>query len=681
MQKGIFASLATMIALVAVNGHAADFDATYFFGDSLTDSGTYIIQETPFTTGRFTVDPGHVWSEDLAAHYGTTAVPYGLFVPSTSAQDPQQVVTLGGTNYAQGGARVAQKPGVGILNAVPVSNQIDGYLGATGRADPDALYTVWGGANDVFFQAAAVGSGAATPGQVAQGMEEAASAEVAQVARLHNAGAHYLLVPNLPDIGVTPAALLQGIQATGAAIGADDATINNAVMAAIQKLRAGDADGAVAAAAAALGVPDAAVKGARELLGGAFSQLSGIYNQQLQSALGSAGFEVIPLDVHSLLDEVLADPGSYGFDNVIAPACNTSSALQCNAGTVDTSQRYFFADEVHPTPQAHAILAEYAASVIDAPGLISLLPNVVVRAGLSQVGALDDHARVTRRDPDSRGLNAFINGGLNDLKLGADSGVDDVNAVNRNFTAGVDWQFADNALLGVALGYSGSDPSFGHDSGGFTLHDKLAMVYAGFGFGHAYVNATAGYGWLDFNDVERDIQLGTATRVEKSDVDGHQQLLRLAGGYHFDFGAFATGPVAALTYQQVHVGSYSEGGDRSTSMHFDAQNLYSLMGSFGWQAGFDIGETAVGSLRPYVRASYEQEFKNDRDRVVTAGLNSFGGDFSMPAYQADRYYTEIVAGLDDRIGRATTVSLSLSTVVGQSGGRSDSVVLGLNHRF
>src|SRR5699024_11105455 len=127
-------------------------------------------------------------------------------------------------------------------------------------------------------------------------------------------------------------------------------------------------------------------------------------------------FSIIPLDVRTLVNEVLADPKPYGFDNVMAPACNTESALECTTATVDDSQRYFFADQVHPTPAAHAILAQYAASVIEAPQLISELPQVIVSNGLKRVRSLDRHMRLARSEGEANTFNIFASGGYTNLE-------------------------------------------------------------------------------------------------------------------------------------------------------------------------------------------------------------------------------------------------------------------------
>ncbi|HEY5899888.1 MAG TPA: hypothetical protein VIV54_20150, partial [Burkholderiales bacterium] len=60
---------------------AGDFSSTLYFGDSLTDSGTF--------GSKFTTNPGPVWSEIVANRLGTLAMP----------------ASTGGSNFAVGGAR------------------------------------------------------------------------------------------------------------------------------------------------------------------------------------------------------------------------------------------------------------------------------------------------------------------------------------------------------------------------------------------------------------------------------------------------------------------------------------------------------------------------------------------------------------------------------------------------
>src|SRR3546814_6491592 len=96
IRKPLRTLLAAALALAAAPALAQEspFSQTVFFGDSLTDSGHFrpvliqLVGPNGALIGKFTTNPGLVWSEYLADHYGTAAT-----------SDNQ-----GGSNYAVGGA-------------------------------------------------------------------------------------------------------------------------------------------------------------------------------------------------------------------------------------------------------------------------------------------------------------------------------------------------------------------------------------------------------------------------------------------------------------------------------------------------------------------------------------------------------------------------------------------------
>src|SRR4051794_14049230 len=106
--------LAGALALGVSGTASAQFSNIFFFGDSLTDVGTYKPLLPP-GTGLFTTNPGPIYATVVAQQYGFTAAP----------------ATTGGNDFAQGGARVTQLPGVGaplVANATPVAAQITQLL-------------------------------------------------------------------------------------------------------------------------------------------------------------------------------------------------------------------------------------------------------------------------------------------------------------------------------------------------------------------------------------------------------------------------------------------------------------------------------------------------------------------------------------------------------------------------
>ncbi len=291
------AVVAAAMAAGATTANAVQFQGVYVFGDSLSDSGYYrpflvsigVPAGTAATLGRFTTNPGPVWSEIIAQYYG------GNPNPSNA----------GGGIFAQGGARVAaasaSTPPGGAQR--PVTTQITEHLSATGgSANPNGLYAIWAGGNDLLQAGAA---GVASANDVA-----------AQSARLRAAGARYIAVFGLPNLGLTP-----GAQAGGAA-------------------------------AVALQ-----------------TQASAGFNITLFNALAATNQRVIPVDVFSMLNEVAANASAFGFTNISGTACGPfppfapagNNSQFCTGSTLvagATPSNYLFADSIHPTTGAHAIVAD-----------------------------------------------------------------------------------------------------------------------------------------------------------------------------------------------------------------------------------------------------------------------------------------------------------------------------------
>src|SRR5437762_6355325 len=140
---------------------AAQFGGVYFFGDSLSDAGSFR-PVLPPGTGRFTTNPGPVFGEVLGQRYGITVTP----------------ANQGGTDYAEGGARVTQLPGVPDSpptgTATPVATQVQRLL-SRGPVDPNALYIVWAGGNDVFTQLGLASAGAISLTDAQAGIATAAT--------------------------------------------------------------------------------------------------------------------------------------------------------------------------------------------------------------------------------------------------------------------------------------------------------------------------------------------------------------------------------------------------------------------------------------------------------------------------------------------------------------------------
>ena len=577
-----FAAFLVSVAFAAQAAAADTFSDTIFFGDSLTDAGFFRPLLPPSVqpfTGQFTTNPGDVWAELLADYYDSDGNPNG------NGQT--------GNDYAAGGARVGIDT-IGPLGPTPsLASQVNAYLASTGgEADPDALYTVWGGANDLF----AITSAGADPTTTIAG---AVAAEVGIVQTLDAAGARYILVPTVPDLGVTPAFRVQGpaVQATGTA-------------------------------------------------------LTQTYNQALFSSLSAAGLRVIPLDTFSLIREIVADPTPYGFTNVTGTACQpqiTANSLLCNPTTLVSAgapNEYVFADGVHPTTAAHRVLFQYAVSILEAPRLIQHLPHNAAITGRSRAERVAQHVSGASGD----GLRWWGSGRLD---IQSNRKLD-----NRGpeLLAGLDW--VRGGLVAGAFGGVGRTRS---DFGGRTdvrQTDLTGGVFLGWYGRNAWANGQASYSSLDY-DVDREVILGSASRVHSGSSDGHNFTAGVQAGADFTFGKIRTGPVAGLLMQRVKVDGYAESdGTLSTALRYPDQTYRSLIGSLGWRAAAEI---APGTS-PYVQVTYDRELKRVRKEAFAELQTIDALPYAVPGNDWDRNYgtatagiRTVLAGLDANLGGSVTL--------------------------
>ena len=186
------------------------------------------------------------------------------------------------------------------------------------QAPVDALYVVWGGANDM-REAVRQGTQGATPAQIAS----AAVGNIADIIRtLQSSGAIYFLVPNLPDLGLTPQHVAHGPEVMQLA-----------------------------------------------------TDLSRTFNSTLESALqqleSTLPVQIARLDIAAHFQDLSANPRRFGVSNV-TEACFSGDPFE--PGTVCAQpENYIFWDAIgHPTAAAHALIADFA---------LAALPPLVVTAG------------------------------------------------------------------------------------------------------------------------------------------------------------------------------------------------------------------------------------------------------------------------------------------------------------
>jgi outer membrane lipase/esterase len=301
---------------------AQPYSDLYVFGDSLTDSGNAflltsnagplvpLIPAPPYVQGRFS--NGYNFADDLSLRlFGHPTTPAGA----------------NGNNFAVGGATTGTKN-----NVAPVPSgmriQVDTFLATrtSNGADPNALYLVYGGSNDVFAAADDVRNGLGDPTLIAQDMVNAAMANLGSIITdLSGKGARHFLIPNLPDLGKLPSFLSAGALSTFA------------------------------------------------------SQASTSFNAALVALLQTfPTVDMHTLDAHALFDAARAGAGGFG-----------DTTTPCYAGGIEGGvppepcadpDNHLFWDDIHPTARTHAIFGDlaYAAAVPEPRLWIVLLGGMLL---------------------------------------------------------------------------------------------------------------------------------------------------------------------------------------------------------------------------------------------------------------------------------------------------------------
>ena len=294
---------ASLVACVAVTllamtsfASAGAYSNVFVYGDSLSDLGNIyrvsmhaIPQSPPYYMGRFSNGPLTVEYLANSLHSPLTSFAWGG-------------ATTGQGNSGDGGSQTM----VGTMGLPGMELQVLGSLSAITPFASSSLFVVWGGPDDFL-----------TNGTVTQGITDV----MTMVGELQGTGATHILVPGMPDMGLTPLYIsLGGMQQANA------------------------------------------------------TAFSFAFDQALQASLPSG---VKYFDTFDFMHQVVNNPGAYGFTDVTDP-CLVGLTPCANPN------QYLFWDDLHPTTAADQILAaQFAGAVSPEPSTFLMLGTGI--AGLAGV--------------------------------------------------------------------------------------------------------------------------------------------------------------------------------------------------------------------------------------------------------------------------------------------------------
>jgi outer membrane lipase/esterase len=295
----------------------------FFFGDSLTDTGNVmqIYAAVPKPPGAPAVIPGPPYDPQGRASNGPVyadVLAAGLGFDATAS-------ARGGDNYAFGGARTRYQlfgpPFPGIID------QAAQFRAQPGPADPNALYVVWAGSNNL--QDIFLGRATDVLGNPIPNISDTLADIGGILQGLYAEGARNVLVPNVANLGRVPR---------------------------VREL------GGAPAQAAATALVLAYNNGLTNLL------------DTLEATLGD--INIIRFDTFTALESVVANAANYGLVNT-TDRCYTGDDLGFTGGgsVCSNPDEYLFWDGIHPTAVGHRLLGEGMLNAVLSDATLQAVPE------------------------------------------------------------------------------------------------------------------------------------------------------------------------------------------------------------------------------------------------------------------------------------------------------------------
>ena len=330
------------LAITTAGSAASNYSSLIVFGDSLSDPGNAAALTALGPNAAFF--PPSPFPYDFRFSNGPTAAEYlaGIYAAPVVPAWPNPI---GATNFAVGGARtgsgnynalVDSPSGLAatfpVVSNTGISQQIARY-NPSGLAPGNTLFLLWGGPNDFFY------AFAQSQGGVSVDFNAVASQAVTNMSNnvlaLASLGARNILVPNMPDLGLTPFALGLGATFSGSASG-----ITNAFNAGLASALSAD-----------------------------------------RAALAATGVNIFEFDTAQFIRNAVAHPAP-GLTNV-----NASCVSGGLAALLTNCAGYLYFDDVHPTTFANQLLAQQfaLAAAVPEPGVYALLACGLLVLGAAQM--------------------------------------------------------------------------------------------------------------------------------------------------------------------------------------------------------------------------------------------------------------------------------------------------------
>lgn len=602
MQNTLLRGLILAATAAATPVLAAPYTGIYMFGDSLYDNGQ-------FDGVRFTNRVGPDYRSSDFGPVSPNFIADGLHLNEAAPSRD------GGSNYAVGGneslqtlqsitaATSYQAPYA--LSRPPIDPNFNSLFYDLERSGQslarNAIYILDGGGNDIGNLKVFNDADAAV---VAGNMVDAANA-------LKTRGARYVVVTNVPDFGLAPAGINVSEFATS---------------------------------------------------------MAGKVNDQTQQLVGSDN--ILIFNAFGMIQEVVASPAAYGLalsSDEISRACFSTSIGSCAAGNAAAKlegsnpdpDQFFFNDPLHPTTVGQQISADYMLSLLQAPGEVSLLPqmgNDDMQAQWRSARSVM-HSNRWQASTAVGGYSVWGGAGGNENKHETDYNSKGTNKASL-YTVGVSFRPAESWYIGAQLGRGDSELDFNSSASSYDMESLNFTVLGGFHHGPWFAEGAVSYSDLDYDQLNRSFSLGPVMqRAEKGNTSGETLGLMLSAGLNVVDAKkdYRFGPTWSYEYIDSEVDGFQEKSGTVTAIAVDDMDTSTSIGSAGVFGDLQLG---LCNCELYSELTYRAYFANDTTNPRIGLVSVSGNSARLPGYEQNDSSIHWDVGMAARLSPAAELHIS-----------------------
>ncbi|WP_241569940.1 autotransporter domain-containing protein [Rosenbergiella collisarenosi] len=637
-------SFTLMVFLTCINTSAFAFNNVVSFGDSLSDGGNLGFLDS--TTRYIAGDSSLLYNEIISLNFTGKEL---------------KVSTEGGSNYSLSGATASNTP----LLIYKTENQVKEYLNKNnGRANKDDMYIFWAGANDITTDVEMNLLKFQFKNLFHEGenyiLSDAPQAVARQVGMLLEKGAGLVIVPNLPNAGLSPwtATALFGFSQIllGGNIldlpglyAIQDAALRQqgSVFGEEQRQEAVITSLSTVLNNYGLTLPHEVVATVYRTLLSMENRLTQQFNHDLESSLSALTGNIAYVDSYGLFQEMIDEPSVYGFDNILVPICRIGVAAPfCNQSNPSwhNDQTYLFSDWFHPSPEAHAIIAQYITALINAPLVVSQLAEPVQSLMAGQNSYLMSQLSLLRQNKFSSSPYQLFGGyqGIrysshhSSRKNGGQNNLGFIISVNDQLSIGGSMSIGktDNLKLGSSLQTD--------------YTNKMMSIFAQLLLGNSWVNTQLSAGDIKFDNIRRTISLGKAQRTEHSATSGGYFSGSINTGYDFTISdQISHGPHLSVLYRKGKVNGFVEKSSTSSSMMFGRHRFSDSFLSTGWHFSWKNKK-----INPFFEVNYIHPLYKNESAIKSSLKNT------VTNFTSDSKNNKESSNINIKLGTAFTINNS-----------------------